>query len=522
MQIPALKRARDRGWTVIMADGNPEPAGKAIPHYFENVDLRDVGGMIAMATKYAEKTGLDGVFTAGTDFSLTVARVAEALGLPGISVEAAENATFKDRMRECFRREGVPSPAFRTITPRDNLSSVTDNIPGPWVVKPVDNMGARGTRRVDYPRQLKEAVKNALRWSASSRVIIEEFMEGPEFSIDAIVEDGRVTVCGLADRHIFFPPYFIEMGHTMPSDAPADDLEEVVRVFRLGIEALGIRNGCAKGDVKLTPEGGKVGEIAARLSGGYMSGWTFPYSSGVDLTGAALNIAVGRPAGDLSPRYRMHSAERAFISVPGLVETVEGIREAEGIPGVRDVFLRVHPGDRVSFPRNNVEKCGNVISRASSRDEAVQAADRAAAAVRIRLVPGDPLTGKFLYGRPEEGCHPVYPIGAEAADMLAGLPEVEGDPHLSGEASLPGIMPCPAVTDDPAEDLHGVTIEDGFRQVEVSGFCAAGPEVSCSLGSLFWKAFVRGGAEGGIWALRSFQQDPRGFSENVRLWSAEE
>lgn len=484
MQVPALRCARNRGWTVVMADGNPEPAGKDLAHYFENVDLRDAEGMIAMAASYGERTGLDGVFTAGTDFSLTVARVAEALSLPGISVETAEKATYKDRMRRCFREAGVPSPDFVTLGPEDPFRKAAEALPGPWVVKPVDNMGARGIRRVDSAGTLEEALRDALAWSGVSRAIVEEYMEGPEFSIDAIVEDGRITICGLADRHIFYPPHFIEMGHTMPSGAAPEEVDEVLRVFRLGVEALGIRSGCAKGDVKLTPRGGRVGEIAARLSGGYMSGWTYPYSSGVDLTGAALNLAVGRPAGDLTPRCRMHSAERAFISIPGIVESVEGLDRAAEIPGVQDVFLRVRLGDRVRFPRNNVEKCGNIITRGASRSEAAAAADRAASAVGIRLVPGEETTGRFLFGPSDKGSPSFY-----SADDVSGKD---------------------------AADPYGNTVTDGLRRVEESGFRIVGeggPE------DLFRQALLRGGAEGVIWALRSYRQDPGKFLESVRLWS---
>lgn len=519
MQIPALRCARERGWLVLMADGNPEPEGKHLAHHFENVDLRDVEGMIAMARSYRQKPGLDGVFTAGTDFSLTVARVAEALGLPGIGVETAKNATFKDRMRRCFKESGVPSPEYRTLTGVEDLEGKLEGLPGPWVVKPVDNMGARGTRRVDAPGKLEEAVRSALSWSSSSRVVVEEYMDGPEFSIDAVVEDGELTVCGFADRHIFFPPYFIEMGHTMPSNAPAESVGEILRVFGLGVKALGIRTGCAKGDVKLTESGGKVGEIAARLSGGYMSGWTYPYSSGVDLTGAALNLAVGLPAGDLTPRYERHSAERAFISIPGEVESVHGVEKARQTAGVRDVFLRLVPGDRVRFPRNNVEKCGNVISLAETRREAVKAAETAAAAMAVRLVPGDPETGKFLFGKAEEGCPPIYRLDSLPASLPADMPPWDGDPETAGEGVVPGIISLPGFRDAKVSHTYGPAPEEGLGRVFDSGFCDTSDTATFRLGHIFWQAFLRGGPEAGIWVLRSFYRDGMKFLENVRIWS---
>jgi biotin carboxylase len=305
MQMPAIRIAKARGWQVIVVDGNPRASAREMGDRFETVDLKDRDGLLILARRYAESTGLDGIFTAGTDFSSSVAWVAEKLGLPGISYATAMKATDKCLMREAFRAAGAPSPRFACWTGQgDPGALLSADLGFPLVVKPVDNMGARGVQRVDDAQALGEACRAALPLSRSARVIVEEFMEGRELSLDAIVYRGRVTVCGVADRHIFFPPRFVEMGHTMPTELDPATVTEIEAAFASGIRAIGIDNGAAKGDIKLTPRGAMIGEIAARLSGGYMSGWTFPLSSGVDVTGAALNIAVGLPPGDLAPREK--------------------------------------------------------------------------------------------------------------------------------------------------------------------------------------------------------------------------
>ena len=103
MQLPAIRIARGKGWHVIVADGNPEAPGREQANRFEQVDLKDLDGMYQAALFHKEKRGLDGVFTAGTDFSTTVAYVAEKLSLPGIPYEVALTASDKGRMRSCFR-----------------------------------------------------------------------------------------------------------------------------------------------------------------------------------------------------------------------------------------------------------------------------------------------------------------------------------------------------------------------------------------------------------------------------------
>ena len=508
MQAPAIRIARRKSWRVIVVDGNPEASGRDSGDHFECVDLKDRDGLLAIARGHAERTGLDGVFTAGTDFSSSVAWVAEKMGLPGISFAAAMRATDKCLMRTAFAAAGVPSPNFCCWTGDGDPRSVhAVGLHFPLVVKPVDNMGARGVRRVDDDAELADACRAALPLSRSARVIVEQFMEGRELSLDAIVHDGRVTVCGVADRHICFPPSFVEMGHTIPSELDPGTLEDIERVFAAGIRAIGIDNGAAKGDIKLTARGPMVGEIAARLSGGYMSGWTFPLSSGVEVTEAALNIAVGLPPGDLSPRLRRTCAERALISIPGIVADILGVEDARQLAGVEHVFLRIAPGDEVLFPSNNVQKCGSVIAAGEGRAEAVAAAERAIQALCVRLRPDTEKTTRFIFRETGNNAYPSMDSGTLRS--IRALPPFRGDP-IAAAADGPLAVEMPDGFDrQEAPDWHGMPMRDAVRHALARGGGAparARAVQSFTLSGLFWRAIVRGGAQGGTYLLESVRQ----------------
>lgn len=409
MQGRAVEAAHRKGWRVALVDGNPSAVCASLADVFKPIDLKDKEKIAAFAVELKENGGLDGVFTCATDFSLSVAWAARECGLPSHSVEAAAAASDKVRMREIFSASSVPSPKFVAIHAdalehaRDALSSA--GISFPVVVKPADNMGARGCKKVSAEDGLAAALKTAVAFSRTGRAVVEEFMDGPEFSLEALVFDGEFHETGFADRHIFFPPYFIEMGHTIPSCIPEDQKRAAMDVFRAGVSALGLDYGAVKGDIKITKRGPMVGEIAGRLSGGYMSGWTFPYASGIDLTSAALDLCVGiRPASLVAVTHAV-SAERAWISIPGVVASVSGADAAANIPGVKDVFPLKKPGDAVSFPRSNVEKCGNCISAVDiagdgykvAREKAVFAAEEACRAIVLRLAPGGRDTELFLF-----------------------------------------------------------------------------------------------------------------------------
>ena len=561
MQGVAIRAARAVGCTVVAADGNPSAVCAAEADEFVCIDLKDTARLIDYARYLQQNGGLDAVFTAATDFSAAVAAVAAACGLRGHTLEAALNATDKVRMRECFRKAGVPSPAFIELTaadlaaPANTLEQRLGKLAGrfPLVVKPVDNMGARGCSLVKNLSELRKAAATALQYSRSGRVIVEEYIEGSEFSIEGLVFGGRLYITALADRHIFFPPYFIEMGHTIPSECPQALADEVISVFERGVHALGLTDGAVKGDILVRNGKAFVGEIAARLSGGYMSGWTVPYSCGLDITSAALTLALGG-----SPRLHtcgkdafvvplkqncpFVSAERAWISIPGQVAAVSGLEVARAAPFVKDVFPRAGAGDTVVFPQNNVEKCGNVLSAAPSRREAVEASEAACRKIILRLTPHVAETDAFLAELHSPAEQQTFPpnflqftellADADAA-RTASFAVASGDTgagasfkQLLSNAvytekdgfSLPDFL---AAALDSACDLQGRTLKELLCQAleeepglasllrvdesaEKTGAvstaspteCNVSPSIDIQRKNGYWKALIRGGLQG--------------------------
>ncbi len=530
MQIPAIEIARSLGWRVVAADANPEAPGVALVDRFIHVDLKDREGLLAAARALSADGGLDAVFTAGTDFSANVAYLAHELGLAGHSPEAALAASDKPRMRAALLSASVPSPRFVELSQTDQVEKALAHagLAYPLVVKPADNMGARGCRLVGSDSELAEALMDALPHSRTGRAIVEEYLEGPEFSIDALVEDGAIHIRGIADRHVTFAPYFVELGHTMPSVQPQAVQDEVLRVFCAGVRALGLSHGAAKGDIKYCPGrgGAYVGEIAARLSGGYMSGWTYPYASGIEVTRSALELALGLPMSPSSADRGWHSAERAFISIPGRVAAIHGLRAARQTPYVKDVFVRVAPGDAVVFPSNNVEKCGNVISQAPTHDAAVRAASDAIRGLLVRLAPNEGRTEAFLRGEgrlmnpeggswPPQAFSPVEPASVALFREVAAMPEYDvvsppaapaaqaRTPRIAVRQLSPALEAAALLI---APDWSGRTLlESAALALALAGATYARDPVpgTTVLAGRFWRALIAGGAQAALYVLDS-------------------
>ena len=383
LQVPVIKIANEIGLKTIVTDYNDNAPGMKMADYKLVISTRDIDGTVRIAKEFNEKIKIDGVITVGTDASMTVAAVANALGLPGIEFVNAEAASNKVKMRERFALHNVPIPKFSKCWNFSELKEFTKNVSYPLVIKPADNMGARGVMKIENETMLEFAFNNAKKGSPSGELIVEEYMDGPELSIDALIYNDEIFITGIADRLIEREPYFIEVGHIMPSNLPKDKLDDAVDVFRKGIKALGINLGAAKGDIKVTKNGAKVGEIAARLSGGFMSAYTYPYSSGVNLIRNAIDIALGYRPTNLNPTRNWVSIEKAFIPIQGVVTEILGIEDAKNIEGVKDIFLSVKVGDIFKEPTSNVEKAGNFIVVRESREKALDSVRKVEETLKI-------------------------------------------------------------------------------------------------------------------------------------------
>lgn len=531
MQKPAILSAKELNLRTCVIDADKNAVCVPLADEFEQIDLKDKDKILEYAEKLQKsQISLIAVFTAGTDFSASVSYVCEKLNLPSHSFNAAQNASIKTQMRECFQKSNVPSPKFAKISKNDINDTLLDNIlqkmTFPLVVKPVDNMGARGCRMIRSENEFTSSVKTAVEYSKTSNAIIEEYMEGAEFSIDALIYNGTFTVTGFAIRHIKYPPYFIEIGHTMPAQLDKKIHDELISVFALGAKSLNLTCGAAKADIKYTKCGPMIGEIAARLSGGYMSGWTYPYASDLNLTKQAILIACNEIPQKLIEKripvsytpsqlcknekcpYDLYevpcvrtSAERAWYSIPGQVEYIENINEYSD-KAVFDVLPRstVSLGSKVNFPRNNVEKCGNIIAVSNDDKIAIDAAQDAVSNIFITLKPDTKETEDFLSGisQQDEKGFPPSAFEQIPPDILDSVDQIIGENQKVSDF-IPKVLQNPEYEN--IKDWNFNTIKQTAQKFDI--LRKNHPEFDLKT---FWKAVLKGGLQAAVY-----------FSDTVKL-----
>ena len=389
--LPGIERAHQLGLHVVVSDGAPDAPGFGIADDHLVASTYDVDATVAAAVDFSSNVRpIDGVICVASDVPVTVAAVAAELNLVGVPLESARIVADKVAMKERFADAAIPIPWFAELESAEDLATAIDEKGFPLVVKPVDSRGARGVLLLkDSSVDPAWAFKKAQSESPSCRVMVEQFLDGPQVSTESLVIDGETHTIGLADRNYEyldrFAPYIIENGGQLPTSRSGAECVSIRSLIQRTAESLGVRDGVIKGDVVIHSGEAKVIEVALRLSGGYLCSHEIPLSTGVDFLGAAIRIALGDSptSSELLPTSNRGVAQRWLFPEPGLVLQVTGVDEVRARPEVDMCEIRVLAGDVVTPAESHPARAGVVIATGETRDEAVASAARAVDAINI-------------------------------------------------------------------------------------------------------------------------------------------
>ena len=380
MQVPAIITAKSMNLNVIVTDKDKNAVGFDYCDEKEVIDSKDVRSHIAFAKKNVERLNICGVF-AGSDVAVTVAAIANELGLPSIKNEVAYRSNNKSAMKERWMKDKIPTPVGYEV---DNLSEarkILKNIGFPAIVKAVDNAASRGSKKIETFDQLPSALENAIKASKTGTAIIEEYVFGPEQSVETIIFNGKNYHVGVADREFGYHPYHIETSHTDPSQLSNETQKYIYEVVDRAAESLGIDFGPAKADMIYTKKGPMILEMPARLSGGFHSQYTTPLSSGQNPIKAVMQISVGESLDEryLIPNRNNVSVCAGIFPPKGKIVDITGLEEAKKIPGIEHIIITKKIGDFVhNYIDNacrlcwviavdeNVQKVNDIIRQAKS------------------------------------------------------------------------------------------------------------------------------------------------------------
>ncbi|MFH0246359.1 ATP-grasp domain-containing protein [Streptomyces sp. HK10] len=309
--------------TPLLLIDDKEPTWQA-PYIvdYEVTDLGDLSSVALAADSLARHWTIAGVLTFDEYHLMAAARLAELLGVPGNAPAAVGATRDKATSRQRFFSSDVPSAAFTWVHSLDAAASAAERLGGfPVVLKPTAHAGSIGVVRVDSIADLSAG------WSIASAgaahqgpegqgVLLEEFLDGPEISVETVTEYGVTTAIAVTRKSVGFAPYFMETSHVVSADDPL--LGEVAPIAAAALRAVGITHGVSHVEMKLTSDGPRLIEVNARL-GGDRIGELVRYATGVDLARAAAALACGRSPNLEATRARSAAIGMIYPPADGIV-----------------------------------------------------------------------------------------------------------------------------------------------------------------------------------------------------------
>jgi biotin carboxylase len=372
----SIEKARSIGYRVVAVDRNPDAEGFRAADAHAVVDITDRDGVLAAARSHR----IDGIVPLN-DFGVeTAAHVAHHLRLVGISPETAARATRKTLMREAWDRAGLPQPRWRSARSVDDAMAAAAALACfPLILKPADSHGgaSRGVSVAHTADDLPAAIAFAMAAYGDPEIVIEEWIEGIEHSVETVTWRGTTHVLAISDKVKTPLPYRVDKSVDYPTRLDPAELAALTAVVTAAVRSLGIAEGAAHVEACTTPSGPKLFELGARCGGGGTPDPIVPFVTGIDMLAEVVRLHAGDAPISLVPGAARGCCYRFLTPRAGVVRAVSGVGAVAAWPGVLDCAVTVAPGEPIRPVRVGGDRAGFVITGGPTRADAERLADRA-------------------------------------------------------------------------------------------------------------------------------------------------
>lgn len=385
-QIELIKQLKQRCIETLLVDGSPYAVARPYADKFFHVDVFDIETIKEIAI--TEK--VDFLITVCADqVLLVVAQVSEMLGLPCyINYETGMNVSDKLRMKRIFKKIGIPTTDYVETNSLD--MEAISHLKFPLVVKPVDAYSSKGVRKVEHAHELRQFYDEARQISRRGGVIIEEFFEGEEISVDAFVVNGLAKILTVTNSEkVKDKDRFVIFRGRYPAKASLTVMEKIEDVAQKIADGFGLVNSPLLIQLLNNGEEISVLEFCAR-TGGNMKYLLIKYSSGVDVISSTINITLGQDP-DLNTKTATYPiVVNDFVYCkPGVFDHFEGFEELEH-EGVINEFHPVRiKGTQMRGVTSSSDRIAGMNIVAETLDEYNAKRERINASVKVIDVNGE-------------------------------------------------------------------------------------------------------------------------------------
>ena len=370
--LPIIRAAHELGSRVVTCDYLPDNAAHPHADEYRNVSIIDEDAVL----KTAEELEASAITSFGTDPGVvSAAVVAEELRLPfQCSAETARILQHKGRFRRLLNEHNFPSPRAIVCSSREDLQQCHSRLTFPVIVKPTDASGSKGVSKVVEPHELPAAFDDALRYSKSRTVIVEEFIEkvGPQLVAEAFTVDGRLTMVAFMDQlfDVDGPNPYAPVGHVLPSEHSPTVLSRLREDLQRMSDLLGFRTGIYNVEARIAADGTPyILEVSPRGGGNRLAEFISKVT-GTDLIKATVQATLGRSIdADWNQDIEGFWVQRMLFDRNGGIFKDMEVTDPPG-GAVRDLTVWAAPGDQVEPFDHASFAFGTVWIQFTDRDDA--------------------------------------------------------------------------------------------------------------------------------------------------------
>ncbi|MBX2924897.1 MAG: ATP-grasp domain-containing protein [Chitinophagaceae bacterium] len=293
LQLPIVKKAVEMDIETHCFSWEDGAVCKDIASFFYPISITEKDQIL----EECKRINIDGITSIASDVAVsTVNYITAALELPGNPDTITANVTNKYKMRQALVAGGLRTPGYKLVTHKDKITpEITDPLKYPLIVKPVDRSGSLGVYKIENETSVVNALEQALRFSFCKQVIIEEFIEGRELSIESISWDYEHFILAYTDKYTTGAPHFVELAHHQPAVLSQKLRERIKQITHNALKALGVKVGAAHTEIKVTERGDiYIIEVGARMGGDFIGSNLVRLSTGYDYLAGVIDVSLGR------------------------------------------------------------------------------------------------------------------------------------------------------------------------------------------------------------------------------------
>jgi len=379
-QIALIKELKSRGITVVLADYYPNPVAKPYADIYYQESTLDIEAI----TQVAKKEQVDFLITACTDQALlTVAKVSEELGLPCyIDYQTALNVTNKSYMKDVFQKNNISTAKYAVMGELDMTR--LEGLRYPAIVKPVDCNSSKGVKKVYNEAELREAFDQAVNFSRTDTAIVEEFIQGPEITVDVQVENGKAYVLSTAySDKIADDDKFVIFRTRYPIAETDAVREQIAQTAQQIADAFGLKNSLML--IQMISDGERVYvlEFSARTGGG-VKYQLIKRVSGFDVIKAVVDLTLQQiPHVEIAPPETKYITNTFIYCKPGIFDRLDGFEELKQEGVISEYFLFKWQGAEMGNATNSGDRIAGFTVQADTLPDVQAKYDQAIARMRV-------------------------------------------------------------------------------------------------------------------------------------------